>query len=537
MRNRNVLFAAAFAALSFFSLGASAQVINPGTPTVGPLPANGDCPKYVVSGGVLQGIETSGSGCAGAITPSALTRTNDTNVTMTLGGTPATALLQATSLTLGWSGQLALSRGGTNIDNSAAATNDILTYNGTGFIHSGITTVLNTVCGVIPSTCSTFFGYYNVAWFSNQAAAFSALASAGGGTAYYPYNASAYSLTAQTIGSNIKIQCATKGTVIQSSSATANLLNITGTNVEIDGCTLAGFGTPGTGQTAGALINNTGAEVSLNDDVLTGAYIGIIQNGSGALHIKGLLVQSMTQGSTSANGSILHCESGVVDISHLLLLANAYGQSNWPTYGIQNTGCSLDISLSTIINVANCIVVDPSAEAGLTYSQTWCDTVTNGVLVYPNGGTVDIIALQGGWLGADGGNGLVLDANGGVGARAGGTIASATVNGTEIFNYSNASGTGFYVSGNQTGSETLQNGQFTGLTINRPGLNFVQGFFANAGAYTLTASSINGTSTGIGTSGTGLLAYTIEYNRMNGSSVSDTATVAAGQTKLVGNNN
>lgn len=46
-------------------------------------------------------------------TPQALTRVNDTNVTLTLGGTPATALLQAVSLTLGWTGSLAETRGGT----------------------------------------------------------------------------------------------------------------------------------------------------------------------------------------------------------------------------------------------------------------------------------------------------------------------------------------------------------------------------------------------------------------------------------------
>lgn len=44
----------------------------------------------------------------------ALTRTNDTNVTATLGGTPTTALLTAASITLGWTGLLAGSRGGTN---------------------------------------------------------------------------------------------------------------------------------------------------------------------------------------------------------------------------------------------------------------------------------------------------------------------------------------------------------------------------------------------------------------------------------------
>jgi hypothetical protein len=45
----------------------------------------------------------------------ALTRTNDTNVTITFGGLPNTALLNATSMTLGWTGLLPASRGGTGI--------------------------------------------------------------------------------------------------------------------------------------------------------------------------------------------------------------------------------------------------------------------------------------------------------------------------------------------------------------------------------------------------------------------------------------
>lgn len=52
----------------------------------------------------------------GALTSAqALTRVNDTNVTLTLGGSPTTALLAATSLTLGWSGTLAAARGGTGV--------------------------------------------------------------------------------------------------------------------------------------------------------------------------------------------------------------------------------------------------------------------------------------------------------------------------------------------------------------------------------------------------------------------------------------
>jgi hypothetical protein len=63
------------------------------------------------------GMQTTlGLSSAATATPAALTRTNDTNVTLTLGGTPTTALLQATSMTLGWSGLLGLARGGTAAD-------------------------------------------------------------------------------------------------------------------------------------------------------------------------------------------------------------------------------------------------------------------------------------------------------------------------------------------------------------------------------------------------------------------------------------
>lgn len=57
-------------------------------------------------------------------TASALTKVDDTNVTLTLGGTPTIALLQATSLTLGWTGILASGRGGADawVDYSASST-------------------------------------------------------------------------------------------------------------------------------------------------------------------------------------------------------------------------------------------------------------------------------------------------------------------------------------------------------------------------------------------------------------------------------
>jgi hypothetical protein len=66
------------------------------------------------------------------VTANALTRVNDTNVTLTLGGTPATALLQNVSLTLGWTGTLADSR----IASAATWNAKQNALSGTGFVKS-----------------------------------------------------------------------------------------------------------------------------------------------------------------------------------------------------------------------------------------------------------------------------------------------------------------------------------------------------------------------------------------------------------------
>lgn len=69
----------------------------------------------------------------GDITGAAMTSANDTNVTLTLGGTPATSLLRAASLTLGWTGTLAAARLNANvvqaITNDTNVTGSIATQN------------------------------------------------------------------------------------------------------------------------------------------------------------------------------------------------------------------------------------------------------------------------------------------------------------------------------------------------------------------------------------------------------------------------
>lgn len=66
--------------------------------------------------------------------PAALTKTDDTNVTLTLGGSASTALLNAASLTLGWTGTLAVSRGGTGT--GTAFTAGSIIFAGTSGVYS-----------------------------------------------------------------------------------------------------------------------------------------------------------------------------------------------------------------------------------------------------------------------------------------------------------------------------------------------------------------------------------------------------------------
>ena len=75
-------------------------------------------------------------GGTGVTTLGDLTRVNDTNITLTLGGTPTGALITSTSITAGWSGQLAVSRGGTGVSSlgditKVDDTNVTLTLGGT----------------------------------------------------------------------------------------------------------------------------------------------------------------------------------------------------------------------------------------------------------------------------------------------------------------------------------------------------------------------------------------------------------------------
>jgi len=111
-----------------------AQIISPNTFN-GPVivkdklipPQKGNTGKVLsTTGRTLKWVPSS------SITPSPLTRTDDTNITLTLTGTPATALLQAVNIAAGWTGTLADSRIASATNWNTAYTNRITSLTTTG---------------------------------------------------------------------------------------------------------------------------------------------------------------------------------------------------------------------------------------------------------------------------------------------------------------------------------------------------------------------------------------------------------------------
>lgn len=101
--------------------GGTVTEVDTGTGlTGGPITTTGTISFASIAANSLWVNNTSGSAVPTVTSLAALTKTDDTNVTMTLGGTPTTALINAVSLTLGWTGTLSTTRGGLGLSNPTA---------------------------------------------------------------------------------------------------------------------------------------------------------------------------------------------------------------------------------------------------------------------------------------------------------------------------------------------------------------------------------------------------------------------------------
>lgn len=99
------------------------------------LRGDGDCSLIDLAANVTGTLPV-GNGGTGVTSLGDLTRVDDSNVTLTLGGTPTGALINSTSLTLGWTGLLPASRGGLGI--STVTDDTVPLANGSAWVSTGV---------------------------------------------------------------------------------------------------------------------------------------------------------------------------------------------------------------------------------------------------------------------------------------------------------------------------------------------------------------------------------------------------------------
>ena len=219
----------------------------------------------------------------GDITGAALTKVDDVNVTLTLGGSPSTALLRATSLTLGWSGQLGLTRGGTAA--SLIADNGGIVYSGASSLAILASTV--TARQMLQSGSSAAPTWSTTVWpassaqgdllYSSAANTISGLAKDTNATRYLSNtgasNNPAWAQIALTTGVTGILPSANGGTGVNNGSSTITL----GGSLTTSGAFASTFTMTGatnvTFPTSGTLSTTTGTVTSIGISSTTGLQV------------------------------------------------------------------------------------------------------------------------------------------------------------------------------------------------------------------------------------------------------------------------
>ncbi len=215
----------------------------------------------------------------GDITGAALTKTDDTNVTLTLGGSPSTALLRATSLTLGWTGTLAATRGGTGF--GVYVVGDILYSDTTSTLAKlgiGSSNQVLTVSGGLPSWQSlSSIGVTSITGTANQVLANNTSGSAQIGAVTLTFQDDAKVVTSLGVG-----------------------VAPTGVSGQISGTTAILTGTPSVYSTTFSVYDSPGTAnrlVYVNSSLTSVGYqAGVSNAGANCTHVGYMAGQRLTSG-------------------------------------------------------------------------------------------------------------------------------------------------------------------------------------------------------------------------------------------------
>jgi hypothetical protein len=213
----------------------------------------------------------------GDIVGAGLTSTNDTNVQITLGGTPNNSLLRSVSLTMGWTGQLAVPRGGTGV----ATITGVVIGNGTGVM----TGVAGTAGQLIRrDATNSFYEFFTPTYLSNPMTTLSDIivANAAGAPIRLAANTTADNLYLRTVSGAIGYAAIQGSHVTGAAITTANDTNILIT---------------ASGNTSSALLRTL---------TLTAGWTGSLavgRGGTGAATLTGVLIGNGTSAVTGITGT------------------------------------------------------------------------------------------------------------------------------------------------------------------------------------------------------------------------------------------
>lgn len=441
------------------------------------------------------------------------------------------------------------------------------------YLANSATTVDGQTC-TLGSSCAVPTQLFDVtgAYSGSIASAISAANTAGGGIIYLSPATYAVS-SAATIATGVSVRCAT-GANIQTSSATADIFDVTGTNSVVDGCTFS----TSIQRTAGAYVNLEASGAHLTNFQMYDPYIGVLFNGTsadvgggsingvenagiscniiGAGYVSGVTVDSgwtitgsisgttltvtvansyhtikvndylggtgvtagtyITAEGTGTGGTGTYTVSASQTIGSETLAEYGQGAGFTEPNGAQSFGCAVAISTSSFLKGYENIIVNPvsGGTSFLLISDSYLDNASyQSVYINPaSGGTVGYVKITNSELSPYSGIGVLIN-------NTGGSINEATINGNSIYSYTAAT-SGVELESGSSGPTTFN---VIGNSIGRDGGSFAAAISLNQSGNSnaiITNNNLYGTTSSFYTANTSDTSCILAENKKNGGVVS-----------------